>query len=214
MLKEVRREPDKGERYQALQLVTTRGEIAVRYYPSPNPRFAALMVGGAGGGWDTPARDLYPRLAELLEPQHIGSLRVRFRDPHDLRESVHDVLAGLVYLEDQGVERVALVGHSFGGAVVIQAGVLSPTVASVVTLATQSYGTDNVDRLPPRSLLLLHGGRDTVLPASASEAVFAHAREPKRLVIYPGAGHMLDEVADPVTDEVCGQIEMALTGVA
>lgn len=211
MLKEVRREPQTAEPYQALQLVTTRGEVAVRCYEVSNPRFAALWVGGAGGGWDTPARGLYPRLCGELQHEHVASLRVRFRDAHDLRESVHDVLAGLVFLEAQAVERVALIGHSFGGAVVIEAAALSAAAGTVVTLATQSYGTDKVARLAPRPLLLLHGDRDTVLPVSASQAVFERAKEPKRLVVYPGADHGLDDVADDVAEVVRVQIETALT---
>jgi pimeloyl-ACP methyl ester carboxylesterase len=38
------------------------------------------------------------------------------------------------------VQRVVLVGHSFGGAVVITAGAVHDRVAGVVALASQTYG--------------------------------------------------------------------------
>jgi hypothetical protein len=54
---------------------------------------ARLSSGSAalGGGWDTPAKELCPRLAVRLQEDGIGSLRVRFRNPTDSEEAVHDV---------------------------------------------------------------------------------------------------------------------------
>src|SRR4051794_15003136 len=84
---------------------------------------------GAGGGWDSPARGLSPRLCEELRAEGIASLRVCFRNPADLAGCVLDVRAGLAYLEHGGAEKVALAGHSLGGAVVIQAAAVSPVAA-------------------------------------------------------------------------------------
>jgi pimeloyl-ACP methyl ester carboxylesterase len=184
--------------YYPVRLVTARGEVDCRHYRVPGARRAALWVGGVGGGWDTPARGLYPRLCEDLTEDGITSLRVRFRYPADLDECVMDLLAGLYYLRGEGVEVMGLVGHSLGGAVVIQAAEFEP-VRTVVALSTQSYGAAAVSALAPRcSLLLIHGTADRVLPPSSSEYVFDLAGEPKRLVLYDGAGHVLDEVADDV----------------
>lgn len=58
---------------------------------------------------------------------------------------------------------MALVGWSFGGAVVITAGARSSNVVGVATVASQTYGTDSVSSLAPKSLLLLHGTGDTCL---------------------------------------------------
>ena len=38
-------------------------------------------------------------------------------------------------------------------------------------------------------LLVLHGDADAVIPLSQGKALFAAAPEPKRMVVYPGAGH-------------------------
>jgi len=190
--------------YQPLKLLTNRSHIHGRYYPVPGTHKGVIWVGGVGGGWDSPARGLYPQLCQELMQQNIASLRVRFRYSTDLEESVLDVLAGLSYLqEDEGLRAVALVGHSFGGAVVIQAAAQSPGVRTVVTLATQSYGTDPAPELATRcSLLLLHGTADSVLPPSCSQRVFQAALEPKRLILYPDANHGLDEVAAEVQQVV------------
>ncbi|MDP8911310.1 MAG: dienelactone hydrolase family protein [Actinomycetota bacterium] len=200
------------DRYEAVRLRTDRGDVECRYYARPGTAAAAVWVGGAGGGWDTPARRLYPRLCMDLLEHGIDSLRVRFRHPAHLSESVFDVLAGLSFLADQGVRSAAVTGHSFGGAVVIAAGVRSREVRTVVTLATQGYGAHEAGALSPRSILLVHGTEDEILPARSSQHVHDLAREPKRLVLYPGARHGLDEVADEVRELVRGWIISELHG--
>ncbi len=191
------------EGYHPVKLITSRGFIDCRYYPVTDAQKAAIWVGGVGGDWDTPARGLYPRLCQELTSEGIASLRVRYRYPTDLVESVLDVLAGLTYLQDQGIESVALIGHSFGGAVVIQAAAQAEDVHTVVTLATQSYGADSVAELATRcSILLLHGTADPVLRPLCSQHVYQLALEPKRLILYPDAGHGLDEVAEEVHSHV------------
>ncbi|MBF6589675.1 MAG: dienelactone hydrolase family protein [Ktedonobacterales bacterium] len=187
------------EGYLPLTFVTSRGDVACHYYAVTEPRRAVIWVGGVGGGFDSPANQLYPRLCRDLQGEGVASLRVRYRHPTNLEESLLDVLAGLGWLENEGVEALALVGHSFGGAVVIQAGTASETVRGVVTLAAQGYGADAVAELGPEcGLLLLHGTADTVLPPEGSRLIYQMAHEPRRLILYDGAGHSLDEAADEV----------------
>ena len=81
----------------------------------------------------------------------------------------------------------------------------------MIPLSTQSYGAELVSRLAPGvSLLLAHGTADSVLPPRCSEQVFRLAREPKRLVLLPGAEHGLDEAADDVRELVREWIVEAL----
>jgi dienelactone hydrolase len=193
----------KTEIFVKLKLQSAVGFTDVHYYEAPNTERAVIWVGGVGGGFDTPAKNLYPRLSEELKSQGISSLRVKFRNPTDLSEAIEDVLVGVEFLRTRGVKQIALVGHSFGGAVVISAGVLAgEDIKTVVTLATQSYGTNLVSQLSPASLLLIHGRQDNVLPVSSSQHVFSQAHEPKSILIYAGATHCLDEVADEVTGSV------------
>jgi pimeloyl-ACP methyl ester carboxylesterase len=195
--------------YQLVKLDTQRGEIVCRYYSSNthNPASVAVVyVTGVGGGWGTPAIGLYPRLCCSLARIGIDGLRVRYRHPTDLLESVFDTLAGIAFLrEEHRIKAIGLVGHSFGGAVVIQAAVqASDVVCTLVTLATQSYGAAHViSKLKHRtSALMIHGSDDKVLPAYCSEEVYQKAHDPKQIVLCEVAGHGLDEVSEEVYELV------------
>ena len=107
--------------YIPIELITDRGEISCRFYKVDSNNLGVIWVGGTGGGWDSPAEGLYPDLSQKLKENNISSLRIRYRYPHDINESVCDVLAGVKFLENIGSSKIALVGHSLGGAIVIQA---------------------------------------------------------------------------------------------
>lgn len=189
---------------QPVTLETARGDVETRFCPSSGSSRAVILVGGAGGGFDTPAMGLYERLSEALPPRGLSVLRVRYRDSRDLSEAVHDLLAGIHFLTERGVTQLALVGHSFGGAVVILGATLTPEVRAVITLATQSHGAEGVENLSPRSLLLIHGVDDEILRPKSSVYVFKQAKQPKEITLYEGATHTLDEVADELFDQVQG----------
>lgn len=187
------------EGYHPVRLETARGFIDARHYPVAGSREAVIWVGGVGGGFDTPAHGLYPRLARALQDDAVESLRVRFRHPTELDEAVHDVLAGAAFLRERGIERMGLVGHSFGGAVMAQAAVHLAEARALVMLAPQSQGADAVARLGARCpVLLIHGAEDDVLPPACSHGVFNLAPDPKKLAVLPGTRHNLDETADEV----------------
>lgn len=188
--------------YRDVCLHTIPGAVLIRQYEPLDAKSAVIMVGGVAGDFDTPARELYPRLARTFQQQGIGALRVQFRDPIDLDDSTHDVLAGIEFLRSHGIERVGLIGYSFGGAVMIQAALRSQVVATVITLATQGFGTEGVEDITPRSILFIHGYDDEVLPVNCSIDAHSRAGEPKRLKLLPGARHRLDEAADEVYDTV------------
>lgn len=208
------------EGYTPVVLASNRGDVETRYYPLPGSAKGAVFVGGAGGGFDTPVRGwLYPRLCRSLQHDGIAGLRVRYRDPHALLEAVLDVMAGIAFLQSEGVRHVALVGHSFGGAVVIQAAHLSDAVRTCVPLSTQTYGVDPAPLLSPRcSLLMGHGTADEVLPHRCSQYVYDIAGEPKKLLLKEGARHGLDEWADELPgilqDWIRSELERAVEASA
>lgn len=188
------------EGYQPVRLTTAQGIIEARWTPVQNPSRAVLWLGGTGGGFNSPAHGLYPRMIAEFKEEGIAALRVCFRHSTLLRESVHDALAGIAFLKRHRVAAFGIVGHSFGGAVAAQAAALSPNARALVLLAPQSDGAAAVAHLGPRCpVLVIHGAEDEVLPASCGEGVFAMARHPKRLELIPGAGHCLDEASDMVT---------------
>ena len=51
-------------------------------------------------------------------------------------------------------------------------------------------------QLAPRPLLVVHGKSDTRLPYSCGVQIHASAKEPKKLVLYEGAEHRLEECRD------------------
>jgi pimeloyl-ACP methyl ester carboxylesterase len=205
--------PEKGTEesasaaYERVVLPSARGPVETRFYCRPDLDCGAIYGGGVGGGFDTPARGLYPALCVGLMPSRICGLRVSYRNPHDLSESVSDVLAGLRFLHDRGIHDTVLVGHSFGGAVVARAAASSNRhssfVRAVVLLATQAHGVEALaDLAPSTGSLIIHGSADSVLPPSCSEYAFQLAHEPKKLTLFPEAGHSLDEVASELRKEV------------
>ena len=173
---------------------TSRGEIRGILHPCSTEPAAVIYVGGAMGGFQGPANDLYEHLGDRLRPR-VSGLRIHYRQPGEFEECVLDVLAAVSFLRGVGATGgIALVGHSFGGAVVIKAGEISPAVVGVVALSSQLHGTRSVDQLG-KPLLLVHGMRDGILDHAASEDIHARAREPKRLVLYAEADHTLTQSA-------------------
>jgi alpha/beta superfamily hydrolase len=173
-------------------LRTIEGDMEGIYHPAEG-NGGIIWLSGALGGFDGPSFGIYTILSHELVDERISSLRLNYRLPGDFDECVLDVLIAVNFLNKQGVTSVALVGHSFGGAVGIQAGTMSQHVKAVVGLSSQTYGARQVDELSPRPLLLIHGSRDRNLPAICSQHIYDWAREPKELVIYQGSGHFLRE---------------------
>jgi alpha/beta superfamily hydrolase len=157
-------------------------------------------VCGALGGLDGPSFGIFVSVSQSLVSEGTSSLRLNYRFPGDFDECVLDVLVGIQFLEQKGKNTIALVGHSFGGAVVIQAGTMSPRVKAVIGVSSQTYGAQQVAKLAPRPLLLIHGQRDRNLSVRCSQQIYEWAKEPKELVIYKGCGHFLRECHQELHD--------------
>jgi len=188
-----------------IQLQTSRGDIRADYYPATSngapTKMGVVWVEGAGGhGPEGPPETIYPPVCERLQRKGIAGLRLHYRRPGFTVHCVLDALCGIAFLQSEGIDRVALVGHSFGGAVVISAGALSPVVRAVVPMSSQTEDTELASRVSPRPMLLIHGTSDSTLPSSCSEEIYEEAKEPKELRLFRGAGHDLFAVRDDVID--------------
>lgn len=185
-----------------LELLSPAGIVLGMVRAPAGSRFGVLMVGGAIGGFGGPAGDVYHRLAERLEVQGIASIRMHGREPNVLESCVQDVLTVRQWWQVQGVDRVAIVGHSMGGATAIATACLDKRIAGVAGLASQTAGTELVEQLSPRPLLLLHGDRDAIVPAFCSENIAERAGHPCELVMLEGCGHVMTEAADEIVDRL------------
>ncbi|MDC0034842.1 alpha/beta hydrolase [Chloroflexi bacterium] len=188
---------------RGLTLQTTRGPIntLVHHDPKKPSHRGIIWVGGARGGLDGPAGGLYKILGSDLAPG-ITSLRIDYRNPGELIECVMDTLAGVSFLTGTGHTDILLVGHSFGGAVVIKAAPFSDHVKGVVALSSQTFGATDVSDVSPRPILLIHGEDDTVLSPQCSQTIFDWADEPKEVIFLPGTGHGLRETSQEATEKV------------
>ena len=189
-----------------LDLKTNDGVISCRVHAADAGDAGVLWVFGAGGGWGGPAGGLYPRLARELLSDGVTSIEIAYRYPGDIVPCVLDVLMGVGCLEAMGRKRVVLVGHSFGGAVVITAGTQTPNVKAVAALSTQSAGAESVAVLQGKPVLFMHGGADEVLPDRCSRDLYARAGEPKKLLLYPGCRHGLDDCREEVDRDLLAWI--------
>ena len=173
-------------------LRNTKGDIEGIFHRAEGLA-GVVWVSGSLGGLDGPSFGIFETLSATLVKYGTSSLRLDYRLPGDFDQCVHDVLVGVNFLKQSGVDYIALVGHSFGAAVVIMAATMSTEVKAVVGLSSQTYGTHRVSELSPKPLLLIHGDRDRNLPVRSSWHIFERAKEPKDIVIYKGSGHFLRE---------------------
>ena len=142
-----------NEGYRTVRLtISETGEVVeCRYYKAEvtDSKSAVIYVGGVGGGWDSPAKELYPRLSQkLAEEDGINSLRIRFSYSTNLEASVLDVLAGIEFLtQEEGITSIGLVGHSFGSFVARQVAIAHPErVAALVLIGTGFAASNAVTR--------------------------------------------------------------------
>jgi alpha/beta superfamily hydrolase len=189
--------PHEGDTGEGVVLHTSVGPIkAILHMSAGGGERAVLWVWGARGGYAGPAEGIFAHLAEAFTAQGITSLRLNYRHPGVYSESVLDALAGLAFLNRKGCSAIAVVGHSFGGAVAITAGSFTDPVATVVALSPQTYGAQSARFVSPRPLLIVHGLNDTRLPPMCARQIYQWADEPKELILYPGAEHGLRECKD------------------
>ncbi|WP_440947421.1 dienelactone hydrolase family protein [Methanosarcina sp. T3] len=195
---------EKMDSFEFIRIETSRGRVDCKYYKAEGTDKGVIMVGGVGGDFETPAGDLYPRLCIDLRGTGISSLRVKFRNPINLAESLLDVLVGIEFLKVENIRIFGLIGYSFGGAVIVQAAFNEKKVKTIVMLSTQSFGVSPISFLSEdTSVLILHGKKDEIIPPEISEYVYNLAHEPKKIKIYDlKAGHSLNEVSEEVYVEV------------
>ena len=186
-----------------LEFFTMEGLLTVLAHGPDDAETAVILCGGAMGGLLGPADGLYHDLGESFAEQGIATLRLSYRSPNDLAKCVLDTCATAQLAGQGGAKRFVVVGHSFGGAVAINAALSLPKfVVAVVGLSTQSAGCERVGELAPAPLLLLHGDRDSILPVEASVAVVELSGHHAQLEVLEGADHLLVEAGEHLRERL------------
>lgn len=193
-----------------LELYTMRGLLTVLWHGPADAEAAVVACGGAMGGLLGPADGFFQWLGDELGERGIATLRVSYRKPNDLDACVEDAGAAAEMAYAEGVKRFVVMGHSFGGAVAVNCGAFLRSLCNgVVTLATQSAGCEMAMAIADKELLLVHGGRDRILPVMASDVVRQIAGTGE-LVVYPEADHLLSECKDELRELVLPWVERVL----
>jgi hypothetical protein len=185
-----------------VEVYTLEGLLTLLWHGDPDAENVVLTCGGAMGGLLGPAQGVYHYLGEQFAAKGIGTIRVGYRKPNHLPKCVHDVVAAADLANRFGARRCVTVGHSFGGAVALQAAlVLGEHCRGVVTLATQSAGCEDAGELTGTPIILFHGEHDELLPPETSAVVQMIAGHGE-VVFLPGTGHLLSEAADEVRERL------------
>lgn len=191
-----------SEKQEEIVFITNGGKNTGILHHVVDSTTAIIWVFGAGGGLCGPAGGIYERLADQLAKHTISSLRLDYRFPGRINPSVADVLLGSNFLKSLNFTKIILVGHSFGGAVVISAAAICEDIIGVAALSSQTYGTNLVDKLSPIPLLLIHGTSDEVLPHQCTADIYKRAKEPKEVIYYEGCKHGLDQCQEQLDHDL------------
>jgi pimeloyl-ACP methyl ester carboxylesterase len=198
-----------GPNVSSLEIMTTNGcVVCLRHtapgtdHDGPTP-FTTFFLGGALGGLSAGGGNAFGRLAK-----DFGGVRIHYRLASRLDECLIDVMMVNHHLSKRyGLERVALMGHSFGGGVAPAGGVLlGPHCAGVVAVAGQRVGTELIERLEGKPVLLIHGANDSHIPYQSAHQVYQRAKEPKEMWLIPGGDHVLADKGDEIYERLAAFI--------
>lgn len=183
--------PDASDRTSlaaiALTITTPRGPVHGLWRPSSRNHAAVLLLPGRDGSLAGPT-GLYTELAPAL--QRVAAVaQLSYHSNGSLADCRDYLLSALDAFRRQGIERVALIGWDFGGAVAIATGAESPLVTGVACLAPDPCAGDAIAAISPRRLLLAHGSADAMIPQSVSILLHTQAGHSSELALYPQETH-------------------------
>jgi fermentation-respiration switch protein FrsA (DUF1100 family) len=198
---------------EAIFLETSDGERVIAWHVPPRPGHPLVIY--FHGNAETIAnrvdrhRALIATGAGLLAVSYRGYMGSTGRPTE--AGLVHDAEAAYAFATSRlPGDRIALWGHSLGSGVAVALAATRP-VAKVVLEAPFTSTAAVAQRMFPlvpvrwlmhdqfhsderigavtASILILHGGRDIVVPIALGERLYELAKEPKRFVRYPKGGH-------------------------
>jgi dienelactone hydrolase len=122
-------------------------------------------------------------------------------------DQLQDMIAGLAYLRkrpDVDLQRMAIIGHSFGGSLSLLVAEQDPNLKAVILFGPAAGSWDNSPPLRIRLIhalenisapvLIIHARNDYSLkPGYELDSVMNHLAKPHQLIIYPKFGNSSSE---------------------
>ncbi|EMC91210.1 hypothetical protein BAUCODRAFT_127124 [Baudoinia panamericana UAMH 10762] len=175
------------------------------YRPGQHSKTAAVLLSGAGGGVVGPS-SMYLSMADKLASlpnQAVLALRLDYRYPARNKYCVPDVKAAVDFLQrEKQIEKVVLVGWSFGSAPVFTFAAQDQRCSAAAVVAPQTAETEGMYKMPPRPVLLCHGTGDRTLSHSCSKRLQGMYRDADaagkgvvKLMLFDGDDHALTKNA-------------------
>lgn len=198
-----------------IELATPDGERLVAWHAKAAEGKPTLLYFHGNGGNLADRQDR----VQLYRGEGYGLLMMSYRSysgstgrPSE-DANVADAKLAYQWLRSQGVrvEDIVLYGESLGTGVAVQVATAEPVkgmildapYTSIADVAQRQYpwmwvrpfvadsysSIDFIGKIHV-PLLVLHGARDRIVPPDMGQALFDAANEPKRIVIFPEAGHL------------------------
>ena len=180
------------------------------------PGYALLYLfrrgDGLSRGQGTPAGDVMDKESEAKGQEGRNRIQLRLMET----DETNDVQAGLVFLRslpEVDLNRIAVVGQSFGASLTILAAERDSSLKAAVAFSAGGYSWDRSPLLRTRLLaavantsvpiLLIHAANDySVTPGESLSDELTRLKKPHQLKIYPATGQTPDDGHDFIHREV------------
>ena len=93
-------------------------------------------------------------------------------------------------------------GMSFGSRIGLTVGARDPRVTTLIGIAMSLTSDMSALRDSPKAKFFIHGERDEICPLKDLREFYAHAAEPKELVVIDAANHVFDGKVSEVADAI------------
>ncbi len=177
----------------------TGDTTSAKAWIAPGARHGIIFVTGIDGGFLEPADQIYTRTAESFYHQCVSSIFVTYRAPGNVpgnvKMSVADARSAIDHLKGLGINKMAIVGWSFGGAVISHTSAEVPEIATVIGFAPQGLYAEPIAQLrQSQSLLVFYSYDDENVAYTESQFLFDKAPGNIKKEAYPlsGYNHALD----------------------
>lgn len=166
------------------------GIVLVHEWWGLNDNIRAVADRLAGEGYAVLAVDVYGGESAANAEDARALMQQAMADPDAVQDNVR---AAAAWLDEQGVQSVAVMGYCFGGGVALNAAIASPDAfdAAVVYYGHVTSDAEQLARIDD-PLIAFFGREDQGIPVSdveAFEAALDQVDANAEVIIYDGAGH-------------------------